>query len=237
MAPLILFVEDDVEIGALVSRYLGDNSLDVTVVPNGEVMNAAMKSGEYDMLLLDIGLKGEDGFSICRRIRSASSIPIIMVTAKSDEIDRIVGLECGADDYVVKPFNPRELLARVRSVFRRIDLDNPNGLKSARRFLKFSGWVMDTTSRSLASPAGARVNLTAAEYELLRVLCERPNVILSRDTLLSLTHGAVDGKVDRSVDVLISRLRTKLSNAHAASDLIRTIRAEGYLFSAEVVSV
>jgi two-component system OmpR family response regulator len=235
-SPLVLFVEDDTEIGSLVSRYLGENSLDVTVVPNGEAMNFAMKNNEYDLLLLDIGLKGEDGFSICRRIRSASSIPIIMVTAKSDDIDKIVGLECGADDYVTKPFNPRELLARVKSIFRRINLDNPAGVKTARRFLKFDGWVMDTASRSLTSPSGAQVSLTGAEFGLLQAMCEQPNVVLSRDTLLSLTHGASDGKVDRSIDVLVSRLRAKLSDAHAASDHIRTIRAEGYLFSADVVS-
>jgi two-component system OmpR family response regulator len=233
--PLILFVEDDAEIGLLLSRYLGENSLEITVVPNGEAMNAAMKNNRYDLLLLDIGLKGEDGFSICRRIRGASSIPIIMVTARSDDIDKIVGLECGADDYVVKPFNPRELLARIRSIFRRIELDNPGGSKTARRFLKFDGWVIDAASRRLTSPSGAHVNLTGAEFDLLQAMCEQPNVILSRDTLLSLTHGLAEGNVDRSIDVLVSRLRAKLSNAHAASDLIRTIRAEGYLFSANVV--
>jgi two-component system, OmpR family, response regulator len=233
--PLILYVEDDAEIASLVSLYLGENSLDVTVVPNGDAMNAAMKHKQYDLLLLDIGLRGEDGFSICRRIRSSSSIPIIMVTAKSDDIDKIVGLECGADDYVVKPFNPRELLARVRSLFRRVDLDNPGGSKPARRFLKFSGWVVDAVSRSLTSPSGVHVSLTSAEFDLLQVLCEHPNVILSRDALLSLIHGAAEGRVDRSIDVLVSRLRTKLSNVHSTADLIRTIRAEGYLFSAEVV--
>jgi two-component system OmpR family response regulator len=158
-----------------------------------------------------------------------------MVTAKSADIDRIAGLECGADDYIVKPFNPRELLARVRSIFRRIDLASPGGFKSARRFLKFDGWVLDVASRSLTSPAGARVNLTGAEFDLLQRMCEQPNVILSRDTLLLLTHGVAEGKVDRSIDVLVSRLRAKLSSVHAASDLIRTIRAEGYLFSVNVV--
>jgi two-component system, OmpR family, response regulator len=233
--PLILYVEDDAEIGLLVSRYLGENSLDVTVVPNGEAMNAAMKDNEYHLLLIDIRLRGEDGFSICRRIRSASPIPIIMVTAKGDDIDRIVGLECGADDYIVKPFNPRELLARVRSIFRRIDLDSPGGSRSARRFFKFDGWVIDVASRSLTSPAGVRVNLTGAEFDLLQGMCEQPNVILTRDALRSLTHGEAGRKVDRSIDVLVSRLRAKLSSVHAASELIRTIRAEGYLFSANVV--
>ena len=233
--PLILYVEDDAEIGLLVNRYLGENSLDVTVVSNGEAMNAAMKNAAYDLLLIDIGLRGEDGFSICRRIRSASSIPIIMVTARSDDIDKIVALECGADDYVVKPFNPRELLARVRSIFRRIELDGSGGSKAAKRFLKFEGWVIDVASRSLTSPSGAPVNLTGAEFDLLQGMCEQPNVILSRDALLSLTHGPSGVKVDRSIDVLVSRIRTKLSSAHAASDLIRTIRAEGYLFSANVV--
>ncbi|CAJ0858073.1 Transcriptional regulatory protein OmpR [freshwater sediment metagenome] len=233
--PLILFVEDDAEIGLLLSRYLGENSFEITVVPNGEAMNAAMKNNKYDLLLLDIGLKGEDGFSICRRIRGVSSIPIIMVTARSDDIDKIVGLECGADDYVVKPFNPRELLARIRSIFRRIELDNPGGSKTATRFLKFDGWMIDAASRRLTSPSGAHVNLTGAEFDFLQAMCEQPNIILSRDTLLSLTHGLAEGNVDRSIDVLVSRLRAKLSNAHAASDLIRTIRAEGYLFSANVV--
>lgn len=232
--PLILFVEDDPEIGALVSRYLGENSFDVTVVDGSEAMNKALKNKKYDMLLLDVGLCGEDGFSICRRIRGDSTIPIIMVTAKSDEIDKIVGLECGADDYVPKPFNPRELLARVKALFRRIELDYVSGARPERRLFKFHGWTVDIASRRVTSPSDTYVILTTGEFDLLRAMCERPNVILSRDVLLTMTHGVADGPFDRSIDVLVSRLRTKFSNVEPGWDLIQTVRAEGYVFSAKV---
>lgn len=230
----ILFVEDDPEIGALVSRYLGENSFEVTVVQNGESMDKSLKSRSFGMLLLDVGLSGEDGFSICRRIRSTSTIPIIMVTAKTEDVDRIVGLECGADDYIVKPFNPREMLARIKSLFRRVELDYVSGKKPEKRFFSFNGWILDLSSRRVTSPSGATVILTTGEFDLLRAMCEQPNRILSREALLTMTHGSVDGPFDRSIDVLVSRLRTKFSNAEFGWNCIQTIRAEGYVFSAEV---
>jgi two-component system, OmpR family, response regulator len=233
--PQILFVEDDEEIGGLVSRYLGDNSFEVTVVSDGDLMNDAINRGNFDMLLLDVGLKGEDGFSICRRVRSSSHLPIIMVTAKGDDVDKIVGLECGADDYVVKPFNPRELLARVRSLFRRIEIDFDRGERPEKRYFKFKHWVVDTASRRVKAPSGSYLILTTGEFDLLCAMCARPNEILSRDTLLSMTHGAVEGPFDRSVDILVSRLRAKFSNVEGSWDFIRTIRGEGYVFTAKVV--
>jgi two-component system, OmpR family, response regulator len=233
--PQILFVEDDHEIGSLVRRYLGENSFDVTVVSNGELMDEAIRRDNYDMLLLDIGLKGEDGFSICRRVRNGSYIPIIMVTAKTDHVDKIVGLECGADDYIVKPFNPRELLARVRSLFRRIEFDYLGGVRPEKRYFKFKGWEIDRSSKRVKSPAGSHVILTTGEFDLLCAMCERPNQILSRDTLLTMTHGAVEGPFDRSIDIIVSRLRAKFSNVDRGWDCIRTIRGEGYVFTAIVV--
>lgn len=233
--PQILFVEDDQEIGTLVCRYLGENSFDVTVVSDAELMNEAIKRNSYDMLLLDIGLKGEDGFAICRRVRSASHIPIIIVTAKTDDVDKIVGLECGADDYVVKPFNPRELLARVRSLFRRIEIDYLRGERPEKRYFKFNGWEIDRSTQRVKSPSGSHLILTTGEFDLLCAMCERPNQILSRDTLLSMTHGAVEGPFDRSVDIIVSRLRSKFSNLDPGWDCIRTIRGEGYVFTAKVV--
>ena len=229
--PHILFVEDDAEIGRLVSRYLRTNDFHVSVIPDGRKLERALEDNRVDLLLLDLMLPGEDGLSLCRRLRAHSNLPIIMLTAKCDELDRIVGLEMGADDYLSKPFNPRELLARIRAVLRRTGAATPVG--QARR-LAFSGWHIDCLVRDLKSPEGTRVTLTGAEFGLLQVLCERAGRVLSRDQLLDLTQGRSTGSLGRSIDVLISRLRRKIESDPHDPKIIKTVRSGGYLFAAKV---
>ncbi len=188
-SPHILLVEDDREITALVSRFLSTNNIRVSTAADGRAMDKILKDRNIDLIVLDIMLPGEDGLSICRRIRASSALPIIMLTAKGEDIDRILGLEIGADDYIAKPFNPRELLARIYAVLRRgafhVLLDNP-----ARQALTFDGWQLDRRLRRLQNSEGVRVSLTGAEFDLLLVFCERPQRVLSRDQLLDLTPGA-----------------------------------------------
>jgi two-component system OmpR family response regulator len=228
----ILVVEDDTEISALVARYLEQNDFRVSVAASGRDMDRVLGAARIDLVVLDIMLPGEDGLSICRRLRGASSVPIIMLTARAEEIDRIVGLELGADDYLAKPFNPRELLARIRAVLRR----RP-GLADAapaRQVFQFAGWRLEGTTRRLTAPSGARVALTSAETDLLLVFCEHAGRVLSRDQILDLTRGRTSGPFDRSVDVLISRLRQKIEEDARSPELIKTVRSSGYLFTPEV---
>ena len=231
-ATSVLLVEDDAEIGALISRYLQSNQVSVTLVENGAGMDDALGANAYDLILLDINLPGEDGLSICRRIRNERSTPIIIVTAQGDDVDKIVGLEMGADDYVSKPFNPRELLARIRAVLRR-SVDE-GSVASMRQIYKFAGWRVNVSAREVTAPMGTKVAMTAAEFDLLYALCEHPNRVLSRDQLLSLTHGPVEGPAERSIDTLISRLRQKLETDARSPKLIQTVRSEGYLFATQV---
>ena len=231
--PHILVVEDDREISALVARYLRGNDCRVSLAADGREMDRVLGEARIDLVVLDLMLPGEDGLSLCRRLRGGSSIPILMLTAKSEEIDRIVGLETGADDYLAKPFNPRELLARIRAILRRGNgHEQPSG-KEARR-LHFHGWTLDTGLRQVLSPEGARVALTGAEFDLLHALCLRSGRVLSRDQLLDLTQGRAAGPFERSIDVLVSRIRQKLESDPRHPEIIRTIRASGYLFAPEV---
>jgi two-component system, OmpR family, response regulator len=229
----ILLVEDDSEIGALISRYLQANQMSATLVENGTAMDAALAAGAYDLVLLDINLPGEDGLSICRRLRSEREIPIVMVTAQGDDTDKIVGLELGADDYIAKPFNPRELLARIRAVLRRAS-DQAMRSGEAKQVYRFAGWSVNVSAREVVAPAGMRVAMTAAEFDLLYALCEHPNRVLSRDQLLGLTHGPVEGPAERSIDTLISRLRQKIESDAKSPKIIQTVRSEGYMFATQV---
>jgi two-component system OmpR family response regulator len=231
-----LVIEDDCEIGELIVRYLNGQDMDADVVANGEAMDRSLAARDYDVLILDLNLPGEDGLAICRRLRAARATPIIMVTARGEDIDKIIGLEMGADDYLSKPFNPRELLARIRAVLRRGGAEA--GKSAARPGLnyEFAGWRMDLSTRELTSPSGAKTALTGAEFDLLHVLCEHPNRILSRDHLLSLLHGPIDGPNERSIDTLISRLRQKLELEPRNPQLIQTIRSEGYMFTPTVAA-
>src|SRR5882757_3264411 len=232
-APHILVVEDDREIRTLVSRFLQANDLRVTTVGDGREMDRLLRDNRIDLVVLDVMLPGEDGLEICRRVRSSSSLPVIMLTAKSEDVDRIVGLEIGADDYMTKPFNPRELLARIRAVLRR----GANGSIEAARsgaVLTFDGWRLDPNVRQLHDRDGVRVALTGAEFDLLLVFCERPRRVLSRDQLIDLTQGRGAAPFERSVDVLVSRLRQKMEQDPREPTLIQTIRGGGYMFSPEV---
>jgi two-component system OmpR family response regulator len=229
--PHILVVEDDREISALVARYLRANACRVTVAGDGPAMEQALREARVDLVVLDLMLPGEDGLSLCRRLRTTSNVPVLMLTAKAEEIDRIVGLEIGADDYLGKPFNPRELLARIRAILRRgSGGEDETGVRS----LNFLGWTLDVSLRQLVSPEGARIAVTGAEFDLLHALCLRPGRVLSRDQLLDLTQGRAAGPFERSIDVLISRIRQKIERDPRNPEIIRTIRSGGYLFTPEV---
>ncbi|MBX9929931.1 MAG: response regulator [Methylobacterium sp.] len=231
--PHILVVEDDREISALVARYLRANECRVTLAGDGREMDKRLADSRVDLVVLDLMLPGEDGLSLCRRIRMSSTVPILMLTAKAEEIDRIIGLEIGADDYLGKPFNPRELLARIRAILRRGTAAEAAADDGVRR-LGFSGWTLDVSLRQLLSPDEVRVAITGAEFDLLHALCLRPGRVLSRDQLLDLTQGRAAGPFERSIDVLISRIRQKIETDPRNPEIIRTIRSGGYLFTPEV---
>ncbi len=229
----ILIVDDDAEIRTLVRDYLARNGLRATAVPDGRAMRAALEKGRFDLVVLDLMLPGEDGLVLCRDLRAHSNLPVIMLTARGEETDRILGLEMGADDYLAKPFSPRELLARIKAVLRRTRaLPHPD-TPEVRRF-QFAGWTLERARRQLLSPAGVVVALSGGEYRLLEVLLQHPNRVLSRDQLLDLTRGREALPFDRSVDVQIGRLRRRLGDT--AAELIQTVRGEGYVLAAEVVS-
>jgi two-component system OmpR family response regulator len=237
LAPQILLVEDDREISHMISRFLSDNGLRVVVAGDGRAADRVLQDGRIDLIVLDIMLPGEDGLSICRRLRSSSTVPIMMLTARGDEIDRIIGLELGADDYLTKPFSSRELLARIRAVLRRsgavAEAATPAGPRVTA--MSFAGWRIDSGLRQLHSPQGVRIGLTSAEFDLLLVLCQHPRRVLSRDELLDLTQGRSAAPFDRSIDVLISRIRQKLERDPRDPELIKTVRLGGYVFTPEVV--
>jgi two-component system OmpR family response regulator len=233
-APHILLVEDDREIRTLVSRFLQGNDMRVSAVGDGRDMDRLLRDNRIDLVVLDVMLPGDNGLEICRRVRSSSDLPVIMLTAKGEEIDRIVGLEIGADDYMTKPFNPRELLARIRAVLRRGGGAGKIEATRSGAVLAFDGWRLDPHVRQLHDPQGVRVALTGAEIELLLVLCERPRRVLSRDQLIDLTQGRGAAPFERSIDVLVSRLRQKMEQDPREPTLIQTIRGGGYMFSPEV---
>jgi len=235
-SPTILIVEDDPEISRLVADFMRREGFHVDCTDNGKAMDAVLQRSRPDLLILDLMLPGEDGLSICRRLRASDNIPILMLTAKNDEVDRVVGLELGADDYLVKPFAPRELLARVRAILRRA---NGAPSRSATRRYAFDGFVVDLDSRSveLADAEAAALQLTSAEFDLLGCFVQRPRRVLTRDQILDWTRGRAAEPFDRTVDMLISRLRKKLDAASPGSNLITTVRNGGYLFTASVKPV
>ncbi|MBG0798428.1 response regulator [Methylocystis sp. L43] len=224
----ILVVEDDEDIRSLLSTYLGDNGFKVMLARDGKQMDEVLASAQVDLIVLDVNLPDEDGFSICMRLRNTGSPPLIMLTARGEDTDRILGIELGADDYLVKPFVPRELLARIGAVLRRTAPDlEPSPQFSA---YSFSGFLLDSSARRLLGPTGVRVILTSAEFDLLLTLCRNPGKIFSRDELKA------SSTTERSVDILISRLRQKIEDDPRDPALIQTVRSMGYTFRAKVTS-
>jgi two-component system, OmpR family, response regulator len=230
--PHVLLVEDDAEIARGTARALERSGFRVSHAPDGRAMDRAMRDGRIEFIVLDLMLPGEDGLSICRRLRASGGPPIIMLTAMGEEMDRVVGLELGADDYMAKPFSTRELVARIRAVMRR-GLAGPEGGPPDSRFV-FAGWTLDRATRQLHDPDGVRIMLTGAEFELLATFCERPRRVLSRDQLLDLTQGRGAGPFDRSIDTLVSRIRQKIEKDPRDPQFIQTVRLGGYMLQAEV---
>jgi two-component system OmpR family response regulator len=230
--PHILIVDDDREIRRLVARFLTENGLRVTAAADGTEADAALAAGRFDLVVLDLMLPGEDGISIARRLRRDGDLPILMLTARGTETDRIVGLEIGADDYVTKPFSPRELLARIRAVLRRTGERVPEAPKAP--VYRFAGWAVDVQRRELRRPDGALVPTTDAEFDLLAAFVERPQRVLSREQLLDLARGRQAQLFDRSIDVAVMRLRRKIEPDPARPEIIRTVRNGGYMFALDV---
>jgi two-component system OmpR family response regulator len=236
-SPNILVVEDDRETRALIAEYLRTNACNVTTANDGREMVRAMADHHVDLLILDVMLPGEDGLSLCRKVRAESQMPIIMLTARGDDVDRIIGLEMGADDYLAKPYNPRELLARINAVLRPQAAAQNARATSGAAALTFLGWRIDLRLRELRNPAGARVAMTSGEFDLLRTFCERPGRVLSRDSLLDLTQGRNAGSFERSIDVLISRIRRRIEPDPQDPTMIKTVRSSGYMFTPTVDTV
>lgn len=231
----ILIVDDDAEIRRLLAKFLRDNGYRITAAGDGRRLRETVQDAGIDLVVLDVMLPGANGFDLCRELRAASAVPVIMLTAKGGETDRIVGLELGADDYLAKPFSPRELLARVKAVLRRYRTTAVDAVHG--RYLSFDGWKIDTQRRELLNPAGALVDLSSGEYDLLLAFAEAPQRVLSRDQLLDQTRHRVASGFDRTIDVQVSRLRRKLGANEEAEDLIKTVRGAGYMFTAGVVRV
>jgi len=235
--PHILVVDDDREIRELLARFLERHGFRVTAVRDGRELRRAWPQGRYALVVLDLMLPGgEDGLSLLRFLREQAPVPVVMLTAMGEETDRIVGLELGADDYVAKPFNPRELLARIRAVLRRTEgASDENGSPAdPAQTLRFAGWTLEPHRRRLVSPSGEEVPLTGGEYELLLALAQRPNRVLTRDLLMDLLHGRTPGPFDRAIDVAVSRLRRKLEDDGKQPALIKTVRGGGYVLAAPV---
>lgn len=228
----VLIVDDDQDIRELLQDYLQRNGYLVSVVEDGEGMWRTLDKEQIDLVVLDIMLPGDDGLALCRKLRASSAVPVIMLTALGDETDRIVGLELGADDYLGKPFNPRELLARIRGVLRR-----SGGEIGEMQTLRFADWTLDRDAHHLISPEGVVVNLSSGEYRLLDAFIGHPNRVLSRDQLMEILQGRDWGPFDRSIDVQVSRLRRKLKGNADAPELIKTVRGSGYMFTAKVSRV
>lgn len=231
-SPRILMVDDDPGIRDVVSDFLGKHGYAVETAGDSREMEQVLERGPVDLIVLDVMLPGEDGLAICRRLTSADCPPIIMLSAMGEDTDRIVGLELGADDYLAKPCNPRELLARVRAVLRRAE--QRSSQMGVGAGCEFAGWRLDLVRRELRSPDGVVVNLSSGEFSLLRAFVERPQRVLTRDQLLDFARGPDSDAFDRAIDVQISRLRRKLDDGASGQDLIRTIRNEGYMFTAKV---
>jgi two-component system OmpR family response regulator len=229
--PHALVVDDDVEISKLLGRYLGEQGFRVTLAGSRREFLEKLAGDRFDIVILDVLLPDGSGLDLCRHLRSGTNqVPVILVTALKEDVDRIIGLEIGADDYIGKPFNPRELVARMRAVLRR---SGAAAAPSSDVLYRFAGFVADVSARSVAAPDGSDVALTGAEFELLHVFLDRPGRVLSREQLLELTQGREAGPLDRSIDVLISRIRRKLGE-RTEQVLFKTVRNGGYQLTVKV---
>ena len=235
----LLVVDDDEEIRELLTGFLTQRGFRVSVAGAGQEMRRELSRWPIDLIILDIMLPGEDGLSLCRSIRETSDVPIIMLTAVTGDADRIVGLEVGADDYLEKPFNPRELLARMKAIFRRVSgaiSNDDEGMTVANRIFRFDGWSLHEGKRELRSPDKFVVHLSSGEFALLVAFLEQPQKVLTRDDLINATRGVEAIAFDRSVDIQVSRLRKKLESGNDKSQLVKTVRGQGYIFTEKVIT-
>ncbi len=233
-SPHILVVDDNLEIRDLLSRFLVKDGFRVSTAPDGRAMHKVLSESTIDLIVLDLMLPGEDGLTLCRRLRAESDIPVVMLTAKGEEIDRVLGLEMGADDYLAKPFSTRELLARIKAVLRRVrSLPATRGSTEVEVF-RFAGWKLDTAKWELESADGIIVPLSTGEFDLLLALIHHPQRVLSRDQLLDLARGRAATVFDRSIDTQVSRLRRKIEENPKDPKIIKTIWGGGYVFTPQV---
>jgi two-component system, OmpR family, response regulator len=232
--PLILIVDDDFDIRSLLAEYLESNGFQAVTAQDGLTMARVLAEQKVGLVVLDWNMPGEDGLSLCRKLRAGSSLPIIMLTARGEPLDRIIGLETGADDYVPKPFEPRELLARIRSLLRRSHAPHGGPASALRQQLQFAGWTLDCDAGHLIDSGGMIVMLSSAELRMLKVFLDNPRRVLSRDQLLNLTQGSDAAAFDRSIDIQVSRLRQKLNEDARSPQIIKTVRNGGYMLDAVV---
>lgn len=229
----VLVVDDDQEIRELLDEYLTKHNYDVTLAAEGEEMKQKLNEAYPDLILLDVMMPGDDGFTLCQHIRKSSNVPIIMLTAVSDEMDQIIGLEIGADDYIAKPFSPRQLIARIKALLRRTQNSNE---PTQAQVIRFGNWRLDTMTQKLTDVnCGATYELTGSDFNLLMLFLKRPNEILDRDTISTGTRGREMLPHERGIDVQLSRLRQRLGDKGSHPKFIKTIRGTGYIFIAEVM--
>lgn len=233
-APHILVVDDHRDIRDPLAQYLKKNGYRAMTADGGSALRQAIKAQAYDLIILDIMMPGEDGLTLCRFLRETTNTPIILLTAVSEETDKIIGLEMGADDYVTKPFNPRELLARIKAILRRAQSLPTQREPKAGTSYSFNGWNFDTTTRQLSKGGAEDVGLSTGEFALLSILVERPNMVLTRDQLIDLTRGRNAGPFDRAIDNQVSRLRKKIEEDPKNPALIQTVWGGGYKFAGTV---
>jgi two-component system, OmpR family, response regulator len=232
--PHLLLVDDERSIRDPLQQYLQRSGFRVSAAADAAEARAQLQGRAIDLVVLDIMMPGEDGLSLCRHIRETGDTPVILLTARSEETDRIVGLEMGADDYVVKPFSPRELVARIKAIFRRVESGGKRVAAPDGASYAFEGWVLKTVERTLVDAEGVTVSLSTAEYNLMLTFATRPHQVLSRDQLLDLTQGREANAFDRAIDNQISRLRKKVEPDPRSPTLIKTVWGGGYVFSADV---
>ena len=233
----ILVGDDGPEIRTLIAESLERNGFRASTLPDGRELLRTIEERAVDLLVLDLMMPGVDGLTLCREVRSKSRLPVLILSARGEDVDRIVGLEMGADDYLPKPFSPRELLARIKAVLKRTRSLPPNLRPDDSRELGFAGWRLDTVHRHLVSPAGVVASLSGAEFRLLRIFLAHPNRVLNRDQLVDLTQGREADPLDRSIDVQVSRLRHRLGDDSKDPQMIKTVRGEGYVLAVAVTGM